>query len=170
MACATLAPAALAGAVTAAADGIPGAPLAVAIAMLVLTAALVTGLTVPIVVALLLLGALYVIPEGDRAIPAPLYAGALLLSAEFAFWSLDEREPARSEPRTGRPRLLGILAIVATGVAASAVVLLASEADTARSTEATAAGVVAILACIAGLTALARSHHAPDPPPPSRGH
>jgi len=121
----------------------------------------VTGIVTPVFVALLLLGAIYVIPEGDRAIPAPIYAGALLLTAELAFWSLDERKFGRVEPGTGTPRLRGVLVVVAVGVAAGAVVLFASEADTARSPEGTAAGVAAILACIAVLTLLARSDHAP---------
>jgi peptidoglycan/LPS O-acetylase OafA/YrhL len=137
--------------------GAPGSAFAVASATLLLAVALVTGLVTPVFVALLLLGAIYVIPEGDRAIPAPIYAGTLLLAAELAFWSLDERESGHLEPGTVTPRLRGVLAVVAIGVAAGALVLFASEADTARSTEGTAAGLAAILACLAVLTALARS-------------
>ena len=132
-------------------------------APLLLSLALLAGRAVPVSVALLLLGAIYVVPEGDRAIPAPIYGGALLLIAELAFWSLDERLPGRVEPGTATPRLLAILGVVVTGVAAAALVLLASESDVARSPARTAAGVGAILACIAVLTALARSHNAPAP-------
>ena len=110
-------------------------------------------------VALVLLGAIYVVPEGDRAIPAPIYGGALLLIAELAYWSLDELAPGRVEPGTATPRLIGILAVVATGVAAGALVLLASESDVARSPARTAAGVGAILACVAVLGTLARSRN-----------
>jgi hypothetical protein len=150
------------GAVTAADVGARTSVLAVAAgATLLLSLALVSGRVTPISVALLLLGAIYVIPEGDRATPAPIYGGALLLTAELAFWSLDERAPGRVEPGTGTTRLVGVLVVMATGVAASALVLLASEADTARSPAGTAAGAGAILACIAVLTALARSHSAP---------
>ena len=109
---------------------------------------------------MLLLGTIYVVPEGDRTTPAPIYAGALLLIAELAFWSLDECAPGRVEPGTATPRLIAILAVVATGVAAGALVLLASESDVARSPARTAAGVGAILACIAVLAALARSRNA----------
>jgi hypothetical protein len=130
-------------------------------ATLLLSLALLAGRAVPVSVALLLLGAMYVVPEGDRAIPAPIYGGALLLIAELAFWSLDERGPGRVEPGTATPRLLGILAVVATGVAAGALVLLASLSDVARSPARTAAGVGAILACVAVLAALARSRDAP---------
>jgi hypothetical protein len=117
-------------------------------------AALLTGFVTPIFAALVLLGAIY--PDGAHALPAPLYAGVLLLIAELAFWSLDERAPVRLEPGTGAPRLRGIVAVTAVGVAASALVLLASEADTARSPVATAIGVAAIFACVAVLVALAR--------------
>ena len=134
-----------------------GAPAAI-VAALLLAVALVTGQGTPVAAAVLLLGASYVIVDGDPAVPAPIYAGVLLLSAELAFWSLDEREAGRVEPGTGAPRLWGILAVAATGVAAGALVLLASEAGTARSPAATAAGVAAILACVGVLTALARSH------------
>lgn len=144
--CAAVVLAALAGAAGA------GAPAALAAALLV-AAALVGGLVTPVFAALVLLVAIY--PEGDRALPAPIYAGVLLLAAELAFWSLDEREPARAEPGTGAPRLRGILGVAAIGIAASALVLLASETDTSRSPAATAAGVAAILGCLGILVALA---------------
>ena len=141
-----LALAALAGAASA------GAPAALGAALLV-AVALVSGLVTPVVAALVLLGAVF--PEGGGALPAPIYAGVLLLVAELAFWSLDEREPAHAEPGTDAPRLRGILAVTAIGVAAGALVLLASEADTTRSAVATAAGVAAILGCLGVLVALA---------------
>ena len=129
-----------------------GAPAALGAALLV-AVALVSGLVTPVVAALVLLGAVF--PEGGGALPAPIYAGVLLLVAELAFWSLDEREPAHAEPGTDAPRLRGILAVTAIGVAAGALVLLASEADTTRSAVATAAGVAAILGCLGVLVALA---------------
>jgi hypothetical protein len=107
------------------------------------------------------MGAIYVVPEGDRAIPAPIYAGALLLIAELAFWSLDECAPGRVEAGTATPRLIGILGVVVIGIAAGALVLFASESDVARSPARTAAGVVAILACVAVLAALERSSNTP---------
>jgi hypothetical protein len=146
--------AALAGTIASA-----GASLfAVAIATVVLAAALAAGLVTPVFVALVLLGAVYVVPEGDRALPAPIYAGALLVAAELAFWSLDERVSGRVEPGTGVPRLQGILVVAAIGVPAAWLVLLASDADIVRSPAWTAAGVAAILACVAVLTLLARLH------------
>ena len=139
--------AALAGA---AGEGVSAA----AAAAVLVGAALVTGFITPVFAALVLLGAIY--PDGAHALPAPVYAGVLLLTAELAFWSLDERAPVRGEPGPGAPRLRGIVAVTAVGVAASALVLLASVADTARSPVATAIGVTAILGCVAVLVALTR--------------
>jgi hypothetical protein len=143
----------------AAVAGAAGGASAATAAALLVAAALATGFGTPVFAALLLLGAVF--PEGDRAIPAPVYAGVLLLTAELAFWSLDERASGRVEPGTTAPRLLGILAVTVTGIAASAFVLLAAETDTTRSPAATAGGVAAILGCVVVLVALARRHRAP---------
>ena len=147
--------AALAGTIAAAGEA---SLLAVAAATVALAAALAAGLNMPVFLALVLLGAAYVVPEGDRALPAPIYAGALLLAAELAFWSLDERGRGRVAPGTGMPRLQGILVVAAISVPAAWLVLLASDADIVRSPAWTAAGVAAILACVAILTVLARAH------------
>ena len=131
-------------------------PAVAAAATLLLSLALLAGRAWPVCLVLVLLGTIYVIPEGDRAIPAPIYAGALLLIAELAYWSVADRAAGRLEPGTVIPRLLGILAVVVTGGAAATLVLLASDSDVARSPARTAAAVGAILACIAVLGLLAR--------------
>jgi peptidoglycan/LPS O-acetylase OafA/YrhL len=128
---------------------------------LLLALALLSGRSAPVSIAVLLLASIYVVPEGDRAVPAPIYGGTLLLIAELAFWSLDERASGWVEPGTAMPRLVGILAVVVTGVAAGALVMLASESDLTRSPATTAVGVGAILASIAVLATLAGSLIAP---------
>jgi hypothetical protein len=130
-----------------------GAPAAAAGALLV-SAALLTGQVVPLVAALVLLGAVF--PE-DARVAVPVYAGVLLLIAELTFWALEERQAGRVEPGTGVPRLRGILAVTAIGVAASALVVLASQADVGRSPAATAAGLAAILATLGVLGTLTRA-------------
>jgi hypothetical protein len=141
-------------ALAAIAGAVGGGASAAAAAALLVAATLVTGLVTPVLAALVVLGAIY--PEGGQTLPAPVYAGVLLLAAELAFWSLDERAPARVEPETGAPRLRGILAVTALGVVAGALVLLASKIDTTRSAAATAIGVAAILGYVAVLALLAR--------------
>ena len=127
-----------------------------ALAILLLSLALTAGRSAPIPFALLLLGAIYAIPHGDRAIAAPIYGSALLLTAELAYWSLDERVRQRVQADVVTPRLLAILAVTAAAIPASALVLIAAEADVARSPALTAAGAAAIVASVGLLTALAR--------------
>lgn len=126
-------------------------------AVLLLSLALASARSAPLPFALLILVAIYSVPEGDRVIAAPLYAAALLLTAEAAYWSFDERIRVRIEPGAGRPRLLAVLAVSAAAIPASTVVLAVAKADVARSPVLTAAGAAAIVACVALLTGLARA-------------
>jgi hypothetical protein len=127
-----------------------------AAATLLLSLALAAARSAPIPFALLLLGAIYAIPEGERGIAAPIYGSALLLTAELVYWSLDERVPARVEAGVFAPRLVAILAVSAATIPASALALIAAEAEVGRSPALTAAGAAAVAACVAVLTVLAR--------------
>jgi hypothetical protein len=159
-------------------DAGPGASVwaGAAVATFLLLLALATGRSTPIPFALLLLGATYAIPHGDRAVAAPIYGAALLLTAELAYWSLDERVRQRMSPGIVMPRLLAILTVTAAAIPAGTLVLLAAEADVARSPWLTAAGAVAVVTCVGVLAALARlrggaaqairpAPSAPSPPP-----
>lgn len=136
-----------------------------AAATLLLSLALAAARSSPIPFAVLLLGAIYTIPEGDRAIAAPIYASALLLVAELAYWSLDERVRQRIQVGAFTPRLVAILAVGAAAAPASSLVLVAAEADVARSPALTAAGAAAVVACVGLLTALARIRTGESAPP-----
>jgi len=132
-----------------------------AFATFLLSLALIPASSAPIPFALLLLGAIYTIPHGDRAIAAPIYGSALLLTAELAYWSLDERVRQRVQADVATPRLLAILAVTTAAIPVSALVLIAAEADVARSPASTAAGATAIVACVALLAALASQKPSP---------
>lgn len=136
-----------------------------ALATFLLSLALIAGSSAPIPYALLLLGAIYAIPHGDRAIAAPIYGSALLLTAELAYWSLDERVRQRVQADIVTPRLLAILAVTVAAIPASALVLIAAEADVARSPAITAAGATAIVASVALLAALAHLRSGESTPP-----
>jgi hypothetical protein len=125
-------------------------------ATLLVALAVSAGRSTPIPFGLVILGAIHAVPDGDRAVPAPIYGSVLLLAAELAYWSLDERVVGRVRPGAATPRLLGILAVGAAAIPASALVLVAADADVPRSPAVTAAGAVAVVACIGLLTALAR--------------
>jgi hypothetical protein len=136
-----------------------------AAATLLLSLALAAARSAPIPFALLLLGAIYAIPDGERTIAAPICASALLLTAELAYWSLDERVRLRVQAGVFAPRLLAILAVSAAAIPPSALVTIAAEADVARSPATTAAGATAVAACIALVAALARVRGGESAPP-----
>ena len=134
------------------APALVGAGLAIVLLLVALTAAR----SAPIPIALLILGAVYAIPDDDRTAAAPIFASALLLTAELAYWSLDERVHQRLQAGVLMPRLLAILAIAAAAIPPSALVLVTAEAGVGRSAATTAAGGAAIVACIALLTSMIR--------------
>ena len=107
-------------------------------------------------IALLLLGALHVISDGGQSIGTVIYGSGLLVTAELAYWSLDEHGRRPVEQGVFAPRLLVILAVAAAGIPASVLVHLAADIDIARSPASTAAGATAIVACVALLAAMAR--------------
>jgi len=125
-------------------------------AILILGLGLLTRRSGAIPIALVLVGALHVIPDGDRSIGTVIYGSALLLTAELAYWSIDEHGRRLVEPGVFVPRLLAILAVVAAGIPPSVLVLTAADVDISRSAASTAAGATAIVACVALLAAMAR--------------
>jgi hypothetical protein len=105
-----------------------------ALALLALLAAVVLGWNVLVPVAPLLLGAAYAthLAVDDVALDtrAPVLAAGLLLSAELAYWSIEERQGVRGE-RGDDLRHLGVVALLAlAGLAVAGVVL--AVADLAR--------------------------------------
>lgn len=126
-------------------------------AVLLLSLALVTGRSAPIPLALVVLGAVYAIPAGERALWAPVYGGGLLLCAELAYWSLESRVDQRVHGDVVKPRLIAVLGVVGVSLPAGALVLLASEADLGRSPALTGAAALAVVACAGLLAILARA-------------
>jgi hypothetical protein len=137
-------------------------------AVLLVSLAVVTRRAAPIPFALVLLGSLYAIPEGDRVVWAPVYGGGLLLSAELAYWSLEARVAQVVYGDVTAPRLAAVVLVSAASVPAGAPVLLAAEAGIGRSPATTAAAALAVAAC-AGLLAVwaAGSARAPQRTPRS---
>jgi hypothetical protein len=99
-------------------------------AMLVLAVALVAGWPRLVPLALLLVGAVYAaqlaVDDMPLDVAAPVFAAGLLVAAELAYWSLDEREAIRGERgdalrRLGRVAGLGVAAsVVAAALLATA--------------------------------------------------
>ena len=148
--------AALGAAAAVEAESLAPALAAASAAILFLGLSLSTRRSEAIPIALLLLGALHVIPDGDRSIGTVIYASCLLLTAELAYWSIDEHGHRPVQPGVFAPRLLAILAVVAAAIPASVLVHLAAGIDIPRSQASTAAGATAIVACVVLLAAMAR--------------
>ena len=87
----------------------------------------------------------------------PLVAGALLLAAELAWWSIEPRAPAFAEPRV----LVGRVAVVAgccgLGALLAAFVVLAAGVPLEGGIALELVGVVAAAAAVAVVAAVARS-------------
>lgn len=128
------------------------------VAVLALAVALVLGWPRLVSVALVVLGGVYALYLGVDDPPldvsAPVFAASLLVIAELAYWSLDERQHVHAE----RGEALRRAAIVATlGVAALVLCgALLALADAARTRGLAvdllgAAAAVAVLLSLAGL-------------------
>jgi hypothetical protein len=88
----------------------------------------------------------------------PLYAGALLLVAELAWWSLEERVSAWAERGVATGRLLTVLFACVAGSAVAALVVLAAGAPIHGGFALELAGVLAATAALAVIAAVARTH------------
>jgi len=126
------------------------------VAILILGLGLSVRRSEAIPIALLLLGALHVIPDGDPSIGTVIYGSCLLLTVELAYWSIDEHGHRPVQAGVLAPRLLAILAVVAAAIPASVLVHVAAGIDIPRSHASTAAGATAIVACVVLLAAMAR--------------
>lgn len=87
----------------------------------------------------------------------PLVAGALLLVAELAWWSVEPRVPAWSESWQASRRLVTVLLVCAAGSVVSAVVLVASGAPLRGGVGFELVGVLAATAALAVVAWAARA-------------
>jgi hypothetical protein len=87
----------------------------------------------------------------------PLYAGGLLLAAELAWWSLEPRVPAWSQPWLGSLRLASVLLACVCGTAASALVVLAAGAPLHGGIGLEFVGVAAAVLALAVIALVART-------------
>jgi hypothetical protein len=134
-------------------SGREAALVAALAALAVLAAGLVSGWSRLVPVALVLVGAVYAaqlaIDDMPLDVAAPAFAAGLLVAAELAYWSLEERERVRGE-RGDALRRLGYVA--ALGIVAS--VVAAALLATADGVRARGVGIDVAGAAAAALTLL----------------
>jgi hypothetical protein len=130
-------------------------------AIVVLGAGLATRWSAALATAITLLGAEQAVRLAtgpDTVDPwTPLYGGALLLTAELAWWSVERRVPAWAEPGTALRRLATVGTACAGGSALSALVVLAAGAPLEGGVALELVGVVAASAALAVVAAVART-------------
>jgi hypothetical protein len=112
--------------------GRSAAALVVVVAVVVLVVVLAAGWARLVPAPLLLVGALYAVElvADDAPLDAagPAFAGGLLVAAELAYWSLDERERVRGERGATLRHVVFVaaLGIIASIVAAALLALVAA--------------------------------------------
>jgi hypothetical protein len=87
----------------------------------------------------------------------PLTAGALLLAAELAWWSIEPRIPAWAQPGVAVRRVVTVLFTCVAATVVSAVVVVAAGAPVGGGTLLSLMGIVAATAALGVLAYVARS-------------
>lgn len=86
----------------------------------------------------------------------PVYAGAFVLVAELAFWSIERRVPAWSEPGLAERRLAYVAGASAAAAALAGLVLVAAAASGGGGVALEAIGVAAAIGALVLVAALVR--------------
>jgi hypothetical protein len=133
---------------------------ATVVALAILAVALVRGWPRAVPAPILVLGAVYSVQlvTDDAAIDASAAAVAagLLVSAELAYWSLEERERIPAEDGEGARRLAYVAGLGVGAVVVSLALLTLADAVRAQGLAVDLLGVLAAGAAVAGAWALAR--------------
>jgi hypothetical protein len=129
-------------------EGVRAAGLRVAVVALVtLVAGLVRGSGVLVPVALLLVGGVYgaqlAVDDAPLDVAAPAFAAGLLVAAELAYWSIEERERVRGAPGDGLRQLGRVAGLGIAAMLVAAVLLALADAVRARGLGVDLAGAVA---------------------------
>ncbi|MFO7572131.1 MAG: hypothetical protein R6W48_05950 [Gaiellaceae bacterium] len=130
------------------------------IAIALLIVALARGWPRLVPAPILALGGIYgaqlVVDDAVLDPGAAAVAAGLLLTAELAYWSLEERERIRSETGEAIRRLAYLAALGATAVFSSLVLLALADAFRARGLAIDLLGALAVGAAVVGVWLLAR--------------
>jgi len=89
---------------------------------------------------------------------APASAGFLLLAAELAWWSIEPRVPAWSEPWLAPLRLVSGLAVCAAGAVLAGIVLVVASSKVGGGVLLELVGVLAAISALAVVAWVARTH------------
>lgn len=130
------------------------------VALLCLVGALVFGVPRVVPLPLVLLGGAYAVYLAVDDVPldpaAPVLAAGLFLSAELAYWSLEERESFRGEPGETLRRIAVLTGLGAAALLASATLLALADVARTRGLAVDLVGATAASAVLALIVVYAR--------------
>jgi hypothetical protein len=131
-----------------------------ALALLALVAALVLEWPSLVPFSLVLVGGLYgaelAVDDAGLDTAAPLIAAALVVTADLAYWSLEEREGVRAEPGDGLRRLAFVALVALSALLIGAMMLVLVDGVQTGSLAVDVLGAAAAAAALVAVVALAR--------------
>ena len=141
------------------------APIAV-VSLVVLLVAVASGWSPLVAVAVALAGGAYAeqLAADDARLDTatPLVAAGLLVAAELAYWSLEERERAPGDPGQGARRLAFVAALGIGALVVSALLLALVDAVHVRSLALDVAGAFAAATALTVIVVVARGRGSQD--------
>ena len=130
------------------------------VAVLALVAALVLGWPRLASLALVLLGGVYAlylgIDDPPLDVSGPAFAAGLLVAAELAYWSLDERQQVKAEQGEASRRAAIVAALGVAALLLCAALLALADVARTRGLAVDLLGAAAAVAVLLSLAALAR--------------
>ena len=128
--------------------------------LVALVAALVRGWPSLVLVVLLVVGGIYAaqlaVDDAPLDLAAPAFAAGMLVTAELAYWSLEERERVKGEAGDGLRRLALVAGLAIVVLILAAVLLALADAVHARGLSVDVAGAVAAALALLAVVLLAR--------------
>ena len=139
----------------------PGVRVA-AIAVVALVAALVLEWTPLIPAALVLVGGLYAaqlaIDDAALDTASPAFAAGLLVTAELAYWSLEERDHIQGEPGASFRRAAFVATLGVATLLVASVLLAVADAVRTKGLAVDLFGAIAAAAALLAIALFARGH------------
>jgi hypothetical protein len=143
-----------------------GGARAGAIALLLLVAGIVLSWVALVPIAVAAAGGLYAvelaIADTPLDVAAPAVAAGLFLSAELAYWSLDERERWSGDPGEGLRRVAFVALLAVGALLVSALLLVLADGVRAGGLALELLGAVAAVAVVATVLVVARGQRQPS--------
>jgi fucose 4-O-acetylase-like acetyltransferase len=135
---------------------------AAAAAFVALVAALVLEWTPLVPTALVLVGGLYAaqlaIDDAALDTTSPAFAAGLLITAELAYWSLEERDHIQGEPGAGLRRAAFVATLGVATLLVASVLLAVADAVRTKGLAVDLFGAIAAAAALLAIALFARGH------------